>query len=79
MCSSDLPTRRSSDLIGLLKNGDEITIDIPNRAISAKLTKSEIAKRRKALKPWTPRIKGGWLERYAQFVGNASTGASLKQ
>ena len=61
-----------------LDNGDEITIDIPNRAISAKLSKAEIARRRKALKPWTPRIKGGWLERYARFVGNASTGASLK-
>lgn len=73
------PEAAEGGLIGLLKNGDEITIDIPNRAISAKLTKSEIAKRRKALKPWTPRIKGGWLERYATFVGNASTGASLKK
>ena len=73
------PEAAEGGLIGLLKDGDEIRIDIPNRAISAKLAKSEIAKRRKALKPWQPRIKGGWLERYAQFVGNASTGASLKQ
>lgn len=73
------PEAAEGGLIGLLKNGDEITIDIPKRAISAKLAKSEIAKRRKALKPWTPRIKGGWLERYATFVGNASTGASLKK
>ena len=73
------PEAAEGGLIGLLKNGDLITIDIPNRAISAKLTKAEIAKRRKALKPWTPRIKGGWLERYATFVGNASTGASLKK
>ena len=73
------PEAAEGGLIGLLKNGDEITIDIPNRAISAKLSKAEIAKRRKALKPWTPRIKGGWLERYATFVGNASTGASLKR
>ena len=72
------PEAAEGGLIGLLKNGDEITIDIPNRAISAKLTKAEIAKRRKAQKPWTPRIKGGWLERYATFVGNASTGASLR-
>ena len=72
------PEAAEGGLIGLLKNGDEITIDIPNRAISAKLSKAEIARRRKALKPWTPRIKGGWLERYARFVGNASTGASLK-
>jgi dihydroxy-acid dehydratase len=73
------PEAAEGGLIGLLKNGDEITIDIPNRAISAKLSKAEIAKRRKAQKPWSPRIKGGWLERYATFVGNASTGASLKK
>ena len=73
------PEAAEGGLIGLLKNGDEITIDIPNRAISAKLSKTEIAARAKKAKRWTPRIKGGWLERYAHFVGNASTGASLKQ
>jgi len=73
------PEAAEGGLIGLLKNGDEITIDIPNRAISANLSKSEIAARAKKAKKWSPRIKGGWLERYAHFVGNASTGASLKQ
>ena len=73
------PEAAEGGLIGLLKDGDEITIDIPKRTIDAKLTKKEIAARAKAAKPWTPRIKGGWLERYARFVGNASTGASLKQ
>ena len=73
------PEAAEGGLIGLLKNGDEITIDIPNRAISARLSKSEIAARAKKARKWSPRIKGGWLERYAQFVGNASTGASLKQ
>ena len=72
------PEAAEGGLIGLIKNGDEITIDIPARSINAKLTKAEIARRRKAMKPWKPRIKGGWLERYAMFVGNASTGASLK-
>ena len=72
------PEAAEGGLIGLLKNGDEITIDIPNRAISAKLSKAEIAARAKTAKKWSPRIKGGWLERYAHFVGNASTGASLK-
>ena len=73
------PEAAEGGLIGLLKNGDEITIDIPNRTISAKLSKAEITTRAKKAKKWTPRIKGGWLERYAHFVGNASTGASLKQ
>ena len=73
------PEAAEGGLIGLIKNGDEITIDIPNRTISAKLGKAEIAARAKKAKRWTPRIKGGWLERYARLVGNASTGASLKE
>ena len=72
------PEAAEGGLIGLLKDGDEITIDIPARSINAKLTKKEIAARAKAAKPWSPRVKGGWLERYSHFVGNASTGASLK-
>ncbi len=73
------PEAAEGGLIGLLRNGDEITIDIPKRAISANLTEKEVAARRKAAKAWRPRIRGGWLERYAQLVGNASTGASLKK
>ena len=73
------PEAAEGGLIGLLKDGDEITIDIPNRAISARLSKKEIASRARKAPKWSPRIRGGWLERYAQFVGNASTGASLKQ
>ncbi len=73
------PEAAEGGLIGLVKNGDEITIDIPARSINVKLAKAEIARRRKAMKPWKPRIKGGWLERYATQVGNASTGASLKK
>ena len=73
------PEAAEGGLIGLLRNGDEITIDIPNRSIAAKLSKSEIAARAKKARQWSPRIKGGWLERYARFVGNASTGASLKK
>jgi dihydroxy-acid dehydratase len=73
------PEAAEGGLIGLLKDDDEITIDIPARAINVNLTKKQIAARAKAARKWTPRVKGGWLERYSQFVGNASTGASLKR
>ncbi len=72
------PEAAEGGLIGLLKNGDEITIDIPKRALNVKLSKKEIAARAKKAKKWSPRIRGGWLERYARLVGNASTGASFK-
>jgi len=72
------PEAAEGGLIALLENGDEITIDIPARKISAALSKAEIASRAKKARKWTPRIKDGWLERYSRLVGNASTGASLK-
>ena len=72
------PEAAEGGLIGLLRDGDEITIDIPSRSINAKLDDTEIARRRAAMAEWKPRIRGGWLERYSRLVGNASTGASLK-
>ena len=64
-------------LIGLLKNGDKIRIDIPGHLLEVDLTQSEIENRRAGLKPFTPRIKTGYLKRYAQFVQNAGAGAVL--
>ncbi len=73
------PEAAEGGLIALVEDGDSITIDIPKRSISVALGEDEIARRRAALAPWKPRISGGWLERYARLVGNAATGASLKQ
>lgn len=73
------PEAAEGGLIGLLKNGDIVEIDIPARKISARLTKAEIAARAKKAKAWKPRALGGWLERYALLAGNASSGASLKR
>ena len=72
------PEAAEGGLIGLLQDGDTIKIDIPNRKLEAVLTDEEIAKRRKSLKPFTPKIKTGWLRRYAEMVTNASSGAVLK-
>ena len=72
------PEAAEGGLIGLLRNGDEITIDIPRRSITAKVTTAEAAARAAKARKWAPRVKGGWLERYSRLVGNASTGASLK-
>ena len=58
--------------------GGAMVASVSNAQRRAKLSKAEIAARAKRAKKWSPRIKGGWLERYARFVGNASTGASLK-
>jgi len=64
--------------IGLLKDGDIIEVDIPNNAISAKLSDAEWAERKKAWKPKEPRIKEGYLAKYATMATSADTGAVLK-
>jgi dihydroxy-acid dehydratase len=51
--------------IALIKNGDIIAIDIPNRVLNVKLTEQEMEKRSAAWKPKEPRIKKGYLARYS--------------
>jgi dihydroxy-acid dehydratase len=51
--------------IAVIKNGDTITIDIPNRTLKAELTDKEIKKRLATWKPKPPRITKGYLARYS--------------
>ena len=64
--------------IGLVKNGDIISIDIPAGTINMKVSDEELAKRRKSFVPKEPKIKDGVLRKYAALVTSASTGAVLK-
>ncbi len=59
------PEASSGGPIAILKDGDKITIDIPNRKLEVKLTQSEIQKRFKTWKPVPPKIKTGYLKRYS--------------
>ena len=61
--------------IGALKTGDEITLDISKRRIEVKLSKAELGKRLKKLKPRLPRFKTGVMAKYAKLVSSASRGA----
>jgi dihydroxy-acid dehydratase len=64
--------------IGLLKNGDLVTIDAEKRALRVALSPAELAKRRRKWKAPKPRVADGWLARYAAMVSSASEGAVLK-
>ena len=64
--------------IGLLQEGDIIEIDIPNHAVNAKVSDEEFAKRRESFVPHEPKVKTGWLARYARLVTSANKGAVLK-
>ena len=61
--------------IGLLKNGDQITIDATKREINVKISKAEMDKRRLAWKAPKPKYTRGVLAKYAKLVSSASKGA----
>ena len=64
--------------IGLVKTGDTIAIDIPQRKLTLEVTEEELARRRKRARPIRPEIATGYLARYARMVGPASRGAVLE-
>jgi dihydroxy-acid dehydratase len=64
--------------IALVQEGDIISIDIPAKKLSLNVSAPELAKRKKALKPFQPRITSGYLARYAKLVTSSSTGAIFK-
>jgi len=59
------PEAAEAGPIAVIKNGDIITIDIPNRTLKVELTEQEIKKRLEAWKPKPPRITKGYLARYS--------------
>src|SRR3989339_1388907 len=72
------PEAASYGPIAAVKDGDIIEIDIPNRKLEVNISNDEMKKRLSKVKPHEPKIKTGWLSRYARFVTSASTGAVLK-
>ena len=64
--------------IGLVQDGDIISIDIPAGTISMQVSDEELKKRRESFVPKEPPIKDGVLRKYAKLVTSASTGAILK-
>ena len=61
--------------ISLLREGDIITLDIPNRSLDAQLTEEEFSDRRAAWQPLPPKYTSGVLAKYAKLVSSAAEGA----
>lgn len=72
------PEAAAGGLIGLVEEGDEIEVNIANRALILHVSDEEIARRRENWVPLPPKIKTGYLSRYARMVSSASEGAILK-
>jgi dihydroxy-acid dehydratase len=64
--------------IALVKDGDRIRLDIPRRQLELLVDAAELAKRQAAWNAPEPKIKTGWLARYAKVVTSAHTGAICK-
>ena len=71
------PEAAAGGPIAILKNGDIIKIDAEKRTMNVELSAKEIKKRLSKLKPFTPKVTGGWLGRYARHVLSAHTGAVM--
>ena len=72
------PEAASGGTIGLVEEGDLIAIDIPARTITLKVSEEELAARRAKWVCPEPKIKTGYLARYAKLVSSADRGAILE-
>ena len=61
--------------IGLLQEGDLVTLDIPNRGLNVQLTEEQLSDRRAAWQPLPPKYTTGVLAKYAKLVTSAAEGA----
>ena len=64
--------------IALVRTGDVIEIDIPNKRLDMKVSEDELKRRKAEWQPPKPKITTGYLARYAALVTSAATGAVLK-
>jgi dihydroxy-acid dehydratase len=64
--------------LAAVQDGDLIQIDILNRSLNVEVSDAEIARRLATLPPWRPKVRKGYLYRYAQSVTSASTGAVFR-
>jgi len=63
--------------IAAVRDGDQITIDIPNRNIHLQLPQQEIEARLREWQPPPPRVRSGYLALYARLAESADKGAIL--
>lgn len=64
--------------IALIEEGDIISINIPANTINVKVSEEELAKRKENWTPKEPKVKTGYLARYASMVTSADKGAILQ-
>ncbi|WP_213698929.1 dihydroxy-acid dehydratase [Acetomicrobium sp.] len=64
--------------IGLLREGDEVIIDIPARKLDVNISEEELNSRKEGWKPFLRKLDSPFLERYRAFVTSGAKGAVLE-
>lgn len=72
------PEAAAGGPISLVKEGDLISIDIPERRLDLLVDEEELERRKKEWRPPAPKITSGYLARYARQVGSGARGAVLE-
>lgn len=72
------PEAASGGPIALVQDGDQIEIDLENRSIQLLIDDETLAQRKKSVPKFQPKVKKGWLGRYAALVTSANTGGIMQ-
>ncbi len=73
------PEAAEGGMIALVKDGDKISIDVPERKIELHVSDGELEERRKAWSAPAPKSLKGYLAKYAKSVSSADEGAIFKR
>ncbi len=72
------PEAAAGGPIALVRDGDEVELDIRGRRLEVRVDPQELERRRGEWSAPEPKIRTGWLARYARLVTSANTGAVLE-
>ena len=72
------PEAAAGGPIALVRDGDEVELDIRGRRLELRVDPDELARRREGWSAPEPKVRTGWLARYARLVTSANTGAVLE-
>jgi dihydroxy-acid dehydratase len=74
-----MPEAAEGGPLAVVRDGDEIEIDLNQRRISLRISEAELKRRMEAWRPPVRKLKAGWLSLYGQLVQPLSKGAVLGQ
>jgi dihydroxy-acid dehydratase len=72
------PEAAEGGVIGLVQDGDPISIDVDARTLTVDVPDAELARRRESFRPKKKEVRSSWLRRYAHLVTNAAKGAVMR-